>query len=716
MSKPRTAMGLAYLTAALAGAVALVVFAPAAVAHPKCGVGVIEPGEHEGEHGEHDEADDAACNEIEIEAGESTFLELGEPVEQAVLGDSFGGAFTWSDNMTPLGFSARYVPTSGTGANLYNSDLAFWGNRAYQGTYAGFRILDVSNPADPVQLLNYTGCSSTAGQGDVVVWQNILVRSWDAPATTQSCGGTAVGSGFEGISIFDVSNAAAPVFIRNVRMAASGNGPGAPSGCGSHTATAVPDEARGQLYLYVGGSSGTCTGMDIVRISMSNPNDAQYLRRVAAGRQCHDNNVIMGDVNLAMCAGGTGWSTFRFDPAIDPNVSGGIANPALIRSQAVSGVSIAHSGSFTYDGKILVFGHEPGGGSAAQCQSSSSTVNRSIFFFDPLTGQQLGTFLHPRPQSAQENCTWHNFNVVPTKRGYVFTSGNYQSGIYTVDFTNPSQARLIGFADPARLGTGTAITLGGDWSTYWYNGTIYESDIRRGLITWRLNDPLVNNALTFGHFNPQTQETSFELDMSAPEITLTTPVDGGQYVLGSEVLAEYSCSDPDLATCTGTVASGEPIDTSTIGFKAFEVEASDTNGNATSRTVTYNVHWPFAGFFQPVGEHGAEHIHVAKAGNAIPVKFDLGGFRGLDVFVSGYPKAPIAVPEGHHPDGNACADVGMEALLVDETVNAGKSSLTYADGQYVYVWKTDKAWKGQCRDLTVKLVDNTTYTARFNFK
>ena len=48
----------------------------------------------------------------------------------------------------------------------------------------------------------------------------------------------------------------------------TGNDAGAPAvGCGAHTATGVPDDARGHLYLYVGGSSGTCTGMDVVRIS-----------------------------------------------------------------------------------------------------------------------------------------------------------------------------------------------------------------------------------------------------------------------------------------------------------------------------------------------------------------------------------------------------------------------------------------------------------------
>ena len=58
---------------------------------------------------------------------------------------------------------------------------------------------------------------------------------------------------------------------------------------------------------------------------------------------------------------------------------------------------------------------------------------------------------------------------------------------------------------PTPLSTARLI-LGGDWSDYWYNGRIYESDITRGLIIWRLSDPAVANAMTLGHLNPQTQE------------------------------------------------------------------------------------------------------------------------------------------------------------------------------------------------------------------
>ena len=150
-----------------------------------------------------------------------------------------------------------------------------------------------------------------------------------------------------------------------------------------------------------------------------------------------------------------------------------------------------------------------GRGGEAQCQATSSLVNRSLFFFDADTGAALGTFVHPRPQTEFENCTWHNYNVVPTRRGYVLVSGNYQSGISVVDFTDPANASEIAYADPAPLATTLPIVSGGDWSSYWYDGRIYESDMRRGLIIWDLSDPAVAGARKLGHLNPQTQETSF---------------------------------------------------------------------------------------------------------------------------------------------------------------------------------------------------------------
>jgi hypothetical protein len=513
----------------------------------------------------------------------------------------------YTPNMTPLGHTLRIPPNPNSTADI-NSDMAFKGKYMFQGHWSGFRVIDISDPTNPVQVYNTEACRHTAGQGDVVVHGNILVRTWDSPATgsqaNATCFGQPVGSGFEGIHIFDISDPTNPVFKKQVRMASSGNEPGAPSGCGAHTATAVPDDARGYLYLYVGGSSSSCAGMDIVRIKLDDPTDAVFLRRAAHGRgnnACHDNNVLMNvrgtSIGYAMCAGGNGLAMYKFDmskPADEagtPESPGGVANPTLVWTRSQSGVSIGHSGSFTYDGRVLIYGHEPGGGSQAQCQASSSITNRSLFFIDSETGAQLGTLVHPRPQTAQENCTWHNFNVVPTYKGYYAVSGSYQSGISVIDFTNPAAPQEIAYADPAPLST-SGIILGGDWSSHFYNGLIYQSDIRRGVIIWELDHPSMRLTREVDLSNPQTQTASFEQDLDGPAITIASPIDGGTFVQGSTVAASFTCADGDGAgveTCEGDVDNGASIDTSTIGEHSFTVRATDKVGNESEKTVTYVV-------------------------------------------------------------------------------------------------------------------------------
>src|SRR6478609_3137900 len=515
-------------------------------------------------------------------------------------------------NLTALGHSARNVPYSGTGSGTYNSDLAFKDNLVFAGTYEGFRVIDVTNPSAPVQLANVTGCN--VGQGDVIVYENILIRSWDAAANASStCGGKLVGNGFEGIHIFDISNPAAPVMVKQLRMASTGNEAGAPSGCGSHTATAVPDKARGYLYIYNGGSSGTCNGIDVVRISLADATDAKFLRRVTHGRagsSCHDNNVLLnvggGTTSYAMCAGGNGLAMYKFDYALAPNVEGGIEMPTLLWSKQMTGVTTGHSGSFTYDGKYLIYGHEPGGGSAARCQATSTIVERTLYFIDPLTGDTKGEMLHPRPQNSRENCTWHNFNVVPTKAGYYATVGSYQSGISVFDFSNPAAPREIAYADPAPLQNpspeppSTGIILGGDWSTYWHNGYIYESDIKRGVITWQLNlgadttatqaNEHLKRTNTFATSNPQTQAVSYTPDAAGAEIAITGMTPGQQFKLGSTFTPTFTCTDAaGVDSCVGTSATGVEVANSTLGNKVFKVTAIDSAGNITTKEVAYMV-------------------------------------------------------------------------------------------------------------------------------
>ncbi len=635
----------------------------------------------------HDEAEDhdevCEVQEEESEASaETSFFMAGDPVGPAV------STFTWTPNMTPLGFSSRPVPPSGVGMGRFNSDLAFWGNYAYQGHYDGFRILDISDPANPTQVINYTQC--VGSQGDVAVWGNLLIRSWDAPASaTASCGGLLVGSGFEGLNIFDISNPAAPVHLRNFRMAANST---PTTGCGSHTLTLVPDVARGNLYVYNSASSTACQGIEIVRVPLADPANPVFLRREPTGRPCHDTGVILGDVNLVACAGGNGLTVLSFDPSLTPGAVGSIEDPIQLFSRSITGVTIGHSAAFSFDGEIVIFGHEPGGGGQAQCQATSSTVNRSLYFFDARTGTQLGTFVHPRPQTNTENCTWHNYNVVPTNRAHILVSGNYQSGVSVLDFTNPAAVQEIAYADPAPLSANLPIILGGDWSTYWYNGVIYESDITRGLITWKLDDRRTDGAMTLPYLNPQTQEFSFGLDKTPPVTVVTGVSDGAVYTLGAVPAA--GCATTDNAsgvykeaslTVTGGTANGVGAFTATCSG------AEDGAGNkAADAVATYQVNFGgMTGFLPPIKN---DNTSVFNRGQAVPGKFQLGGDEGGPFVMSGWTMQKVSVNCTTFAQGAVSAAANLNTWRYDASTD-----------QYVFNADFRQDAPGSCWRLRVTL-------------
>jgi hypothetical protein len=405
--------------------------------------------------------------------------------------------FTYTKNMHPLGHSFFGNTPNLPGMSFTaNSDIAFWDNYAVQGHYDGFRIVDVSAPGNPRQI-SFQECFGN--QGDVIVWENVVVRSWNsgAPGTT-TCDGEIVPAGWEGVHVFDISDLTDPDLVGAVE-----------TDCGSHTATGVPDLANNRLLVYNNSSSGACPGIDIIEVPLDDPADSSLLRFESAGRSCHDTAVILGNVMRAACSGGGGFSMF----SLGGPSGGSLEDPELMYSKPLPGLG-GHSASFTWDGEVYIHGWEPGGGSGPRCTATGTQVTpttvqtddmKSYFFFDPETGDSLGKFVMPRDQTLQENCTIHNYNVVPTSKRYVLVSGNYQSGISVVDFSDPANAEEIAFADPAPL---VPTQLGGDWSTYWYNGFIYESDITRGLLVWNLSDSATAGARKLDHLNPQTQEWS----------------------------------------------------------------------------------------------------------------------------------------------------------------------------------------------------------------
>jgi hypothetical protein len=535
--------------------------------------------------------------------------------------------------------------------NPINSDMAFWGDLAFQGNFQGFQIHNIGDPANPVTLVDYEQCAG--GQGDVIIWENLLVRSWDAPASdTATCAGP-VKAGFEGLHLFDVSNPAAPTLIDSIpivggevsvasvgdffgaaaqfgpplddtgvtgdlelvndgtgtttdaceplvgftagnialidrnsqsggtpcsaatqvknaqnagavgaivmnvnpggagnltgidpsitipalhvtqgtgttlkanegaeaTMAAEDSAPGIP-GCGSHTATGVPDPANNRLLVYVGGSNQICRGMDLVEIPLGDPTTATWYGRAEAkpsgaelGRSCHDITVYLVDKLRAVCSGS--WTDADPDPdqsfhgyayfSMDSN-GGTLEQPALLYQQDVPGTfTVGHTSAFSWDGSVLIWSHEPGGGTAAQCEITDPIEFRTMYFFRAETGNELGRWIIPS-QSSQENCaSVHIMQSIPTTNGLdVLTSGTYQAGTYLIDYTDPINfhADTIGFSDPPpRVPT---TLLAGAWATYWYNGYLYESDILYGLHIMRSTSPEAQTPVELPFLNPQT--------------------------------------------------------------------------------------------------------------------------------------------------------------------------------------------------------------------
>ena len=94
--------------------------------------------------------------------------------------------------------------------------------------------------------------------------------------------------------------------------------------------------------------------------------------------------------------------------------------------------------------------------------------------------------------------------------------------------------------------------------------------------------------------NPALSSTTIiPVDTVGPTITIASPLDVGTYGLNVVANANYSCNDgvngTGFATCTGPVASGAPIDTTSLGVHSFTVNSSDVKGNTSVKTVTYTV-------------------------------------------------------------------------------------------------------------------------------
>ncbi|MBI4500197.1 MAG: hypothetical protein HY700_03455 [Gemmatimonadetes bacterium] len=413
--------------------------------------------------------------------------------------------FPSSPGIRRIGHSPR-VTTTPEGeriATATNSDLAFWGGYAFQGSYDGFRVIDISDPRNPKDV-SQVRCGGS--QGDVMVWNKILIRATDQVRSIpgndpmHACEGLPAGPSdltFRGLQIFqadDWSKVTAANLVGAVKLE-----------CGTHTHTMVPDLQKNRLIVY---SSGGCNVGPPGRIvAVEIPIDSPQVARVvnnnisASERGCHD---VFVNTAFKRLIGACRPNSVVWD-ITDP------VNPVELYQVSHPEVGGWHSAAITYDGKILAMGWEPGGGSRPRCMATGTPLPdgqpgqfqneamKAIFFFDAEDGKFINWYVLPRPQTAVEACTIHNYNMIPIPGRHLLVHGSYQSGTAIVDFTDPNKPKELVWVDPAP-------GLGRIWSSYWYGGYIYESDMLNGLNVYQVDNAIVSGALSVPHLNPQTQE------------------------------------------------------------------------------------------------------------------------------------------------------------------------------------------------------------------
>ena len=391
------------------------------------------------------------------------------------------------------------------------SDMAFKGDHAFVGNFHGFNIYDISEPTQPA---NVTNVVCPGGQGDLSVHGNLLFMSVEETRARVDCGtDPTVGTRFQGVRIFDISDVANPVQVAAVQSCR-----------GSHTHSLVvdPDDSE-NVYVYVAGTAGVrpagtmagcnnnpATGenpsrwrIEIIKVPLAAPQTAAIVSEprlftdpvtgAIDGLQnapptpthpsgapwgpspitdaCHD---ITTYPEIGLAAGACEGNGILVDIS-DP------VNPVRIDEVADPNFAYWHSATVSNDGSKVLFTDEWGGGTAARCRETDQPQWGADAIFTVAGGQMdfASYYKLPVPQTVQENCVAHNASLIPVPGRDIMAQAWYQGGISLVDFTDAAHPVEIGFFDRGPINA-SSLVLGGYWSAYWYNGEIYGSEIARG--------------------------------------------------------------------------------------------------------------------------------------------------------------------------------------------------------------------------------------------
>ncbi len=424
------------------------------------------------------------------------------------------------------------------------TDMAFQDDVLFVGNYHGFNIYRLDDVGAP-QHLSSVVCPG--GQGDVSVVGDLLIMSVEQTRGRVDCGRQGVSEDvstdrFRGLRIFDVSDLTRPVQVGQVQTCR-----------GSHTHSVVsgPDE-DGKIIVYNSGTSSVrdeeelegCIGslpgdertalfrIDVIEIPVDNPGAARIIdspavfadpetgrlaglwpggdhgedtQRSSVTDECHD---ITTFPDAGIAGGACSGNGILFDIS-DP------MNPTRIDEVVDTGFAYWHSATFNNDGTKVLFTDEWGGGSRPRCRASDPKDWGANAIYDIVDGELVfqSYFKIDAPQTDKENCVAHNGSIIPVPGRDVFVQSWYQGGISVIDFTDSANPFEIGYFDRGPIHPDVMI-LGGFWSSYWYDGKIYGTEIVRGLDVLALepSEFLTENEIAAAKladqgrvFNPQQQ-------------------------------------------------------------------------------------------------------------------------------------------------------------------------------------------------------------------
>ena len=393
-----------------------------------------------------------------------------------------------------------------------NTDMAFKDNILVAGSYHGFNIYELDNNGIPT-LISSVVCPG--GQGDVSIVGNLLIMSVEENRSRVDCGLEGVNRDssperFRGIRIFDISNLYKPKQVGAVQTCR-----------GSHTHSVVSsdknkivvynsgtgrvrdNEEKSECFGWDGGGSSYFS-IDIIEIPIKDPARSKIVKspRVfmdlktgnIAGlwrggdhgdntqdtnttNQCHDITVFPS-ANLA--AGACSGNGILFDIS-DP------FNPKRLDVVTDEGFAYWHSATFNNNGTKIIFTDEWGGGGRARCRAWDPLDWGADAIYDIIDKKLVfkSHYKMPAPQLETENCVAHNGSIIPIPNRDIFVQAWYQGGVSIMDFTDSSNPIEIAYFDRGPILEDILIT-GGYWSTYYYDGYIYGTEITRGLDVFRL--------------------------------------------------------------------------------------------------------------------------------------------------------------------------------------------------------------------------------------